>query len=242
MTSHSFHTVDILEQALGKEQTSEALTRIISATVCKVLPCSDRVQHQTEKFVCACVKVAVPTIPVLLATLTYLERYFQSSFRFHEDDPLVRSRVIFISLLTAYKYLSERGVLNKAWIRACNYIFTLGDINKMECLFLSVLQYQLMVEDVQTQTSWRNWTEQLMNQAADYTVHQKLSPVSSISASSSSSNASFSVTLSPNNLKSPQASVERPMALSSSKRRFTLPQVAVKWSGWRPVWFMKSPT
>ncbi|KAI8617263.1 hypothetical protein BC830DRAFT_122780 [Chytriomyces sp. MP71] len=241
MAPNTMHAVDILEQGLGKEQASEALMKIITITICKLLPCNEHVQQQTEKFSRNCAKVAAPSIPVLLATLTYLERYFQSAIRFHEEDPLVRCRVILIALLTAYKYVAERGVLNKAWTRACKGIFTVVEINKMERLFLTVLQYRLMVEDNETQVTWRNWAEQLLSQASDYQDHQGLSHPSSVSISCSSVNASLSAALSGNNLPSPQSSVEHSISASFSKRRFTLPHVAVKWSGWKPIWSIKSP-
>ncbi|KAI8617264.1 hypothetical protein BC830DRAFT_122564 [Chytriomyces sp. MP71] len=229
------HTFERLEQGIGKEQAKALLMKIIIDTVCELLPCTQPVQQQTEMLACTCAKVANISIPILMVTITYLERYFQSSVRFSEKDPLVRSRVIFIALLTAYKYVGERGVLNKAWIRACEGLFNLDEINNMERLFLGVLQYQLMVEDDQTQTCWRDWIEQLVSQDSGCKDCESMSPAGVSSPASSVSRTASSN----NNMPSPHSSLER--SNSTSKRRFSLPQVATKLYRWKTYWFFKSP-
>ncbi|KAI8613445.1 hypothetical protein BC830DRAFT_1132195 [Chytriomyces sp. MP71] len=227
------YTIERLEQSIGREQAPKLLMKTIIGAVCELLPCTQRVQQQTETFAHACAKVAGVSIPMLLVTLTYLERYFQSSvcIRFSEEDTLVRSRVIFIALLTAYKYVAERGVLNKAWMRACKGLFNLVEINQMERLFLAVLQYRLMVEDDQTQASWHDWIDQLVSQADSNQNCESLNPA----RAGSPSKFVACIASSLNNMPSPHASVEH--AVSSSKRRLSLPQVITKLTGWKAFWF-----
>ncbi|KAI9335669.1 hypothetical protein BDR26DRAFT_783127, partial [Obelidium mucronatum] len=96
------------------------------------------------------------TNEVLLAALTYSDRYFQDtrSRQLSADDYLIHYRLLLITMLTAYKYINERSVSNKAWTRACDFTFDLEEINEMEREFLDILEYDLVVEDPNTQKQW----------------------------------------------------------------------------------------
>ncbi|KAI9335668.1 hypothetical protein BDR26DRAFT_522073 [Obelidium mucronatum] len=100
------------------------------------------------------INIVNPSYGVILAALTYIDRYFNSKTRFNEKDTLIHYRLILGAFLCAYKYVNERSVKNTAWIRASSETFNLTEINIIERKFLACLQYDLVVEDMSTQESW----------------------------------------------------------------------------------------
>ncbi|KAI8613447.1 hypothetical protein BC830DRAFT_1082663 [Chytriomyces sp. MP71] len=192
-----------LEEVVGTNEATENMTYIRVNAICKSLPCTLDIQHQTLKFARTCVHTSKPTLPILFTALSYIARYFQSSLCFNEDDKHVRARILFIALMTAYKYVRDRGVLNKAWIQASGELFDVEEMNQMERLFLVVLQYRLAVHDDETQSTWQCWLDELVSQAegrsrrlrenmslSPLTPTRMLSPKSSVASSPASPRSS----------------------------------------------------
>ncbi|KAJ3074684.1 hypothetical protein HDU98_010574 [Podochytrium sp. JEL0797] len=145
---------DALTDYMGHTASAEALSLVICETITSHISSSTGNKEHLMLFASHVLRVIEPTVPVLLAALTYIDRYFNATLRFNEQDPVVHFRLFFISLLTAYKYVCERAVANLAWEGASDNLFTLPEINAMERSFLNVLQYDLVCEDPSTQCDW----------------------------------------------------------------------------------------
>ncbi|KAJ3074690.1 Cyclin-dependent protein kinase [Podochytrium sp. JEL0797] len=145
---------DALNDYMGPSASTEALAAVICETITSHIPSSPQKKEYLKQFAGHVLRLSHPTVPVLLAALTYIDRYFSATSRFNEQDPVVHYRLFFIALLTAYKYVCERAVSNLAWESASDNFFTLPEINAMERSFLNVLQYDLVCEDNSTQGDW----------------------------------------------------------------------------------------
>ncbi|ORY45192.1 hypothetical protein BCR33DRAFT_195017 [Rhizoclosmatium globosum] len=84
-----------------------------------------------------------------------------------DTDPLIHYRLLFLSLLTAYKYINELSVANLAWQRESQDKFSLEEVNAMERMFLSMLKFDLRVEDSGTQAEWVHLLEKVSKRRLD---------------------------------------------------------------------------
>ncbi|KAJ3296705.1 hypothetical protein HDU79_005918 [Rhizoclosmatium sp. JEL0117] len=146
-----------LEQTYNPSTAKQALAAEI--------PCSKT--EQLHKFTKQLVRTTQASYPVLLAARTYTIRYFSSPAQFSESDDLIHFRLAFLSLLVAYKYINERAVANTAWQKASQELFTLEEVNAMERMFLSMVRFDLRVEDSETQAEWANLLDKLVKSKRD---------------------------------------------------------------------------
>ncbi|KAJ3296706.1 hypothetical protein HDU79_005919 [Rhizoclosmatium sp. JEL0117] len=154
-----------LDKGLGRDAAKEALADVLVHTIINEIPCSSPLQF--TRFAHCLVKTTHPSYAVLLAARTYLLRYFVSPTQFIDTDPLIHYRLLFLSLLTAYKYINELSVANLAWQRESQDKFSLEEVNAMERMFLSMLKFDLRVEDSGTQAEWVHLLEKVSKRRLD---------------------------------------------------------------------------
>ncbi|KAJ3007563.1 UNVERIFIED_CONTAM: hypothetical protein HDU68_003462 [Siphonaria sp. JEL0065] len=121
-------------------------------------------KRRLKYFALHILSVSMATNDVILGAWTYLHRYFScSTSRFDEQSPTIHCRLFLISMLVSYKYINEKSVSNAVWSRACESLFSTTEISSMEIQFLTILDYNLMVEDIKTQNEWIKKMEELTN-------------------------------------------------------------------------------
>ncbi|KAJ3296704.1 hypothetical protein HDU79_005917 [Rhizoclosmatium sp. JEL0117] len=170
---------DAMDDCFGTVGASEVLTDIILKTMIRKIPIPFEEAKNLREFAYQILNITNPSYSVILAALTYIDRYFNSKLRFNEKHPLIHYQLFLTAFLCAYKYVNERAVKNTAWIRASGGMFELVEINKMEKEFYNCIYYDLLVEDVMTQDSWKDTIKDILELAEPANSSPKHSEVQS---------------------------------------------------------------
>ncbi|KAI8820058.1 hypothetical protein BJ741DRAFT_639499 [Chytriomyces cf. hyalinus JEL632] len=110
------------------------------------------------KFAHHLISISDSSVSVLLTAVTYLERYFSSNQQLETSKPLPHA-LLLVSLMTSFKYVNEKAVTNRAWANITDGLFSLREVNQLECNFLAIIKYTLFVEDDATQHAWNQWLD-----------------------------------------------------------------------------------
>ncbi|KAI8616897.1 hypothetical protein BC830DRAFT_1167446 [Chytriomyces sp. MP71] len=169
---HSKSISDLLDQTLGAVEAAYALADVVAFTITHHITCEDYVEKDLRKFAQKAVRISHSTSHVLLACLTYTDRYFNmpAKQRFAEETtPNIHHKVLLSALLTGHKYVNDTvTVANAAWVKVCGDLFSADQINKMEWEFLQKINYGVLVEDAETQKRWLDTIQDLTEQADTY--------------------------------------------------------------------------
>ncbi|KAJ3119543.1 hypothetical protein HK100_000260 [Physocladia obscura] len=159
-------------------------------TITHHIPVPEDQELQLRKFGRETLKITHSPCQVLLASLTYTDRYFSipSSNRFpqekqhkkntddHQSDeksirsviPIIHCKLFLAALMTGHKYCSDTSLLNVAWMEVCGDLFTIREINNLERDFLQIINYGVIVEDAETQRRWTETIQDLTEKADAY--------------------------------------------------------------------------
>ncbi|KAI8613371.1 hypothetical protein BC830DRAFT_1132626 [Chytriomyces sp. MP71] len=161
----SSHLATVLEAALGVSEASVAIADVVIYTIIHHLPATDETTERLKQFTRNTLAITQSPAHTMLSCLTYIDRYFEAKNRFNEVDPNIHQRLLLATLITGHKYMSDVTILNSAWLEVCSDVFTKDDINDMERDFLTIIGFNVKVEDRETQDKWLETIQELTENA-----------------------------------------------------------------------------
>ncbi|KAJ3228609.1 hypothetical protein HDU78_009666 [Chytriomyces hyalinus] len=137
---------------------ADRLTQLIEQQVPLTAATHNSNASNLIKFAHHLISASDSSVSVLLTAITYLERYFSSNQQLKTNKPLPHA-LLLVSLMTSLKYVNEKAVTNRAWANITDGLFSLREVNQLECSFLAIIKYTLFVEDDATQHAWNQWLD-----------------------------------------------------------------------------------
>ncbi|TPX39357.1 hypothetical protein CcCBS67573_g10676 [Chytriomyces confervae] len=146
-----------LDLALGESRASIAIADVIICTICHYIPAPDQTVKLLQKFARDVLTITNSASYLMLSALTYIDRYFEAKERLSQEAAQSHNEhlsLLLCSFVLAHKYGLDVKVFNSSWLEVASPFFTTDAINRMEREFLCIINFNVKVEDQDTQERW----------------------------------------------------------------------------------------